>query len=197
MGYNDQIPWFATSNGVIDLKTSADFRDHRYTNNEISNETVNGSKNLNEQEKELVDKPASSKSQKTIKSLKVIAGGLPPLANKQRRSSSLLDNNDNTFNGPPVPKDNELYGDILVIPPIKQKPFEEYPRFEFSKSKLNANRYATKKTIAQGMLDIALLASNASQLKYVLTVGEEHDYYLPMIILIISSIVLQVYKIVS
>ena len=133
MGYNDQIPWFATSNGVIDLKTSADFRDHRYTNNEISNETVNGSKNLNEQEKELVDKPASSKSQKTIKSLKVIAGGLPPLANKQRRSSSLLDNNDNTFNGPPVPKDNELYGDILVIPPIKQKPFEEYPRFEFSK----------------------------------------------------------------
>merc|ERR1712198_318614 len=59
-------------------------------------------------------------------------------------------------------------------------------------SKLNANRYATKKTIAQGMLDIALLASNASQLKYVLTVGEEHDYYLPMIILIISSIVLQV-----
>jgi len=64
-------------------------------------------------------------------------------------------------------------------------------------SKLNANRYATKKTIAQGMLDIALLASNASQLKYVLTVGEEHDYYLPMIILIISSIVLQVYKIVS
>jgi len=67
----------------------------------------------------------------------------------------------------------------------------------YNKSKLNANRYATKKTIAQGMLDIALLASNASQLKYVLTVGEEHDYYLPMIILIISSIVLQVYKIVS
>ena len=39
-------------------------------------------------------------------------------------------------------------------------------------SKLNANRYATKKTIAQGMLDIALLASNASQLKYVLTVSK-------------------------
>merc|ERR1712130_202973 len=97
---------------------------------------------LSDQEKELSDKPASSKSQK-IKSLKVIAGGLPPLTNRQRRSSSLLDNNNNTFNGPPAPKDNELYGDILVIPPIKQKPFEEYPRFEFSKSKLNTNRYAT------------------------------------------------------
>ena len=82
-------------------------------------------------------------------------------------------------------------------------------------SKLNTNRYATKKTIAQGMLDIALLSSNAAQLKYILTVsgflqqstlmnwsdqcllftvqvGEEHQYYLPMLILIVSSIVLQV-----
>merc|ERR1711978_592817 len=57
--------------------------------------------------------------------------------------------------------------------------------------KLNTNRYATKKTIAQGMLDIALLSSNAAQLKYILTVGEEHQYYLPMLVLIISSIVLQ------
>ena len=59
------------------------------------------------------------------------------------------------------------------------------------------------------MLDIALLSSNAAQLKYILTVsvqsrmcdsqlsltiqvGEEHEYYLPMLALIISSIVLQV-----
>merc|ERR1711902_411966 len=58
--------------------------------------------------------------------------------------------------------------------------------------KLNTNRYATKKTIAQGMLDIALLSTNAAQLKYILTVGEEHEYYLPMLILIVASIVLQV-----
>merc|ERR1712038_1873598 len=58
-------------------------------------------------------------------------------------------------------------------------------------SKLNTNRYATKKTIAQGMLDIALLSTNAAQLKYILTVGEEHEYYLPMLILIVASIVLQ------
>merc|ERR550539_481556 len=61
-----------------------------------------------------------------------------------------------------------------------------------TESKLNTNRYATKKTIAQGMLDIALLSSNAAQLKYILTVGEEHQYYLPMLVLIVSSIVLQV-----
>uniref|UniRef100_A0A1B0CCH4 Uncharacterized protein n=1 Tax=Lutzomyia longipalpis TaxID=7200 RepID=A0A1B0CCH4_LUTLO len=36
---------------------------------------------------------------------------------------------------------------------------------------MDANRYATKKTIAQGMLDIALLTANASQLKYILQVG--------------------------
>ena len=36
--------------------------------------------------------------------------------------------------------------------------------------RLDANRYATKKTIAQGMLDVALLTANASQLKYVMQV---------------------------
>ena len=36
--------------------------------------------------------------------------------------------------------------------------------------RLDANRYATKKTIAQGMLDVALLTANASQLKYILQV---------------------------
>ncbi|XP_025408436.1 ninjurin-1-like isoform X3 [Sipha flava] len=35
---------------------------------------------------------------------------------------------------------------------------------------LDVNRYATKKTIAQGMLDIALLTANANQLKYILQV---------------------------
>jgi hypothetical protein len=57
---------------------------------------------------------------------------------------------------------------------------------------LDANSYATKKTIAQGMLDIALLTANASQLKYVLQVGEQHEFYTLMVCLICVSIVLQV-----
>jgi hypothetical protein len=57
---------------------------------------------------------------------------------------------------------------------------------------LDANSYATKKTIAQGMLDIALLTANASQLKYVLQVGEQHEFYTLMLWLISISIVLQV-----
>merc|ERR1712156_588694 len=57
---------------------------------------------------------------------------------------------------------------------------------------LDANRYATKKTIAQGMLDVALLTANASQLKYVLQLGEnKHDFYYLMLALIILSIILQ------
>merc|ERR1712241_734466 len=57
---------------------------------------------------------------------------------------------------------------------------------------LDANRYATKKTIAQGMLDVALLTANASQLKYVLQLGDSHPFYELMISLIVISIVLQV-----
>ncbi|RZC34538.1 ninjurin-1, partial [Asbolus verrucosus] len=56
---------------------------------------------------------------------------------------------------------------------------------------LDANKYATKKTIAQGLLDVALLTANASQLKYVLQVGEKHEFYALMLSLISISIVLQ------
>ena len=77
MVYKDQIPWFATSNGVIDLKTSADFRDNRYTNNEIvnNNNDVNNS-NKNDMEE---SSKGSAKSQKKMMT-KVMPGGLPPLA---------------------------------------------------------------------------------------------------------------------
>lgn len=57
---------------------------------------------------------------------------------------------------------------------------------------IDANRYATKKTIAQGMLDIALLTSNASQLKFILHAGEKHEFYHFMLALVSISICLQV-----
>merc|ERR1712241_1555719 len=60
-----------------------------------------------------------------------------------------------------------------------------------SSGKLNKNRYATKKTITQGMLDVALLTANASQLKFVLTAGEKYENYSVALGLIITSIVLQ------
>ena len=99
---------------------------------------------------------------------------------------------------------------MWVFPPLSGNDNNNNNYSSLLQSKLNSNRYATKKTIAQGMLDIALLSSNAAQLKYILTVsdlltswhldwlvfivqvGEDHQYYLPMLVLIVSSIVLQV-----
>ena len=63
----------------------------------------------------------------------------------------------------------------------------------FQRKTLDANSYATKKTIAQGLLDVALLTANASQLKNVLQVGaDNHMFYYFMLSLIIISIILQV-----
>ena len=42
------------------------------------------------------------------------------------------------------------------------------------------------------MLDVALLTANASQLRYVLQVGEQHEFYTLMVTLICLSIILQV-----
>merc|ERR1712156_1006083 len=68
-----------------------------------------------------------------------------------------------------------------------------YVFYEFTTTmSLNNNTYATKKTIAQGMLDIALLTANASQLRYILQVGpDNHDFYTPMLVMLITSMSLQ------
>ncbi|KAF8795931.1 Ninjurin-2 like protein [Argiope bruennichi] len=60
-----------------------------------------------------------------------------------------------------------------------------------SSTSLDANVYATKKTIAQGLLDVALLTANASQLKYLIQAGKEHEFYYVMMTLISLSIILQ------
>ena len=58
---------------------------------------------------------------------------------------------------------------------------------------LDVNSYATKKTVAQGMMDIALLTANANQLRYVLESGSTGGFYYYFNITLISfSIILQV-----
>ncbi|KAL3063629.1 hypothetical protein OYC64_000044 [Pagothenia borchgrevinki] len=54
------------------------------------------------------------------------------------------------------------------------------------------NHYATKKSAAQSMLDVALLMANSSQLKSVLYVGPHYRFYLPLLVLLSLSITLQV-----
>ncbi|XP_053689278.1 ninjurin-1-like [Sabethes cyaneus] len=67
-------------------------------------------------------------------------------------------------------------------------------QFVQSIKSLDLNSYATRKSFAQGMLDLALLTANASQLKYLLTVGEAHAFYYLLLSLVILSISLQVFQ---
>uniref|UniRef100_I3JH64 Ninjurin 2 n=1 Tax=Oreochromis niloticus TaxID=8128 RepID=I3JH64_ORENI len=57
---------------------------------------------------------------------------------------------------------------------------------------IDMNHYETKKSVAQSMLDVALLMANSSQLKSVLYVGPQYRFYVPLIVLLFLSITLQV-----
>jgi membrane protein CcdC involved in cytochrome C biogenesis len=54
------------------------------------------------------------------------------------------------------------------------------------------NAYQHKKTLAQGMMDLALLSSNANQLRYVLELRDRHTYYHFSLTFIIASLLIQV-----
>jgi len=57
---------------------------------------------------------------------------------------------------------------------------------------LNLNHYAMKKSAAQSMLDVALLMANSSQLKTLLHIGPRYRFYIPLLVLLSMSIMLQV-----
>ncbi|XP_026833518.1 ninjurin-1 isoform X2 [Drosophila erecta] len=56
----------------------------------------------------------------------------------------------------------------------------------------DVNAYQHKKTLAQGMMDLALLSANANQLRYVLETRSEHRYFYPSLLFISLSIIFQV-----
>ena len=58
----------------------------------------------------------------------------------------------------------------------------------------DVNEYQHKKTLAQGMMDLALLSANANQLRYVLESYNRHPYYHFSLVFISMSLVLQVSK---
>lgn len=57
---------------------------------------------------------------------------------------------------------------------------------------VDVNAYAHKKTLAQGMMDLALLTANANQLRYVVETYKNHPYFYPSLVLLILSIGFQV-----
>ncbi|XP_008575950.1 PREDICTED: ninjurin-2 isoform X2 [Galeopterus variegatus] len=57
---------------------------------------------------------------------------------------------------------------------------------------INLNHYATKKSVAESMLDVALFMSNATRLKAVLEQGPSSHYYATLVTLLSISLLLQV-----
>lgn len=55
-----------------------------------------------------------------------------------------------------------------------------------------SNTYAAKKTVAQGMMDVALITANANQLRYLIEYQRESSTFLLILTLIIISLLLQV-----
>ena len=56
----------------------------------------------------------------------------------------------------------------------------------------DVNHYQQKKTLAQGMMDLALLSANANQLRIIIENGPSHKYFYVIAVLISVSIILQV-----
>lgn len=52
--------------------------------------------------------------------------------------------------------------------------------------------YHTKKSKAEGMMDISLLTANANQLKFILYFNQESKTFFPALVLIILSLILQI-----
>ncbi|XP_042224050.1 ninjurin-A-like isoform X1 [Homarus americanus] len=72
--------------------------------------------------------------------------------------------------------------------PVSTDPTSSRP----GKKPLDVNLYATKKTVAQGMMDLALLTANANQLRYVLEAGKfgslGANYYVSLTLISLSII---------
>lgn len=81
--------------------------------------------------------------------------------------------------------------------PNNGRDFRPFPDVEFGlvpsdlESIPDINLYQHKKTLAQGMMDLALFSANANQLRYVLE-SDRHPYFYPGVILIAFSLILQV-----
>lgn len=84
----------------------------------------------------------------------------------------------------------ELNGDMR--PGSPGSPDTSPSRWGLRNRPINVNHYANKKSAAESMLDIALLMANASQLKAVVEQGNDFAFFVPLVVLISISLVLQI-----
>ncbi|KAM6216134.1 ninjurin-1 [Rhynchocyon petersi] len=87
----------------------------------------------------------------------------------------------------------ELNGDLHPGAPGSPGSLDAAPaRWGWRTRPINVNHYANKKSAAESMLDIALLMANASQLKAVIEQGPSFAFFMPLVVLISISLVLQI-----
>jgi Ninjurin len=100
---------------------------------------------------------------------------------------------DDGFLTPKNPKPDNTNTDV-VPQNLPRGHFPQWPTFYPPQPENipSLNVYQQKKTIAQGMLDLALLSANANQLRYILDYKERNLYYYMSLSLISSSLVLQI-----
>uniref|UniRef100_A0A8C2R7X3 Ninjurin 1 n=1 Tax=Capra hircus TaxID=9925 RepID=A0A8C2R7X3_CAPHI len=92
------------------------------------------------------------------------------------------------------PEEYELNGDLRPSSPGSPDASDLIPRpSRWGRNQpINMNHYANKKSAAESMLDIALLMANASQLKAVIEQGTGFAFFIPLVVLISISLVLQI-----
>lgn len=61
-----------------------------------------------------------------------------------------------------------------------------------TRSRSFSNMFAANKTIAQGMMDIALITANANQLRYLIEYSPKSESFYIIFVLIVISLFLQV-----
>lgn len=76
-------------------------------------------------------------------------------------------------------------GNGLTPPPEATFPF-------FNSQRPDVHIYQQKKTLAQGMMDLALLSANANQLRYVVETNGNHPFFYVALTMILLSIIMQV-----
>jgi len=119
------------------------------------------------------------------------------LAEDNPRGPSLIatdehDERPNTKPAPPIGFDRN--GPELPLGPQSGWPSAVFPPGAPSVqvSTPDVNVYQHKKTLAQGMMDLALLSANANQMRYVLQTDGRHLYFFPALIMITMSLFLQI-----
>lgn len=65
------------------------------------------------------------------------------------------------------------------------------PSGAVSQVQFDVNVYQQKKTLAQGMMDLALISANANQLRYILS-SKKHPFFLASLVMISMSLLLQI-----